>query len=561
MRLFSLLDTQYNKFISNVQSYLSKSLSKYNVSFGSNTIFGQIITVVGNAVQNIMLYIEDALVEQNKYTAQRKKSIYGLAALSGYNPFLGKAAIASIKLNFLPNNEGSYNVILKDKEVLTCTQNGLKYNIILPQEGIILNIDKDNSAKYFSAVQGLFESQKFISTGGQYYTINFKFVGNIDTDYMTVKVNNEVWEYTPSVYDMYSDGKQFTFKTAVNGGVDLIFGNDAHGRSLKANDVVDVTYLIHDGEGGNLNPELETYFVFDNQLSDTNGEMYDGNTLFNVTFAETDPITSGSNSESLEHVSQMIGLNSRSMVLASPDNYKSLLTRFGFCGYNKTWADPNSTIVNSMIIKNFKVNINTGSDYFNLRESDFILNDTQKSSLHNYIKNSGGQLAITKYNILDPVICKYAMYVYVTLKGAKYNKELINKQIKNVVGEFFMNIQSDMFIPNSDIIHAIKSAIDAIDSVDIYMLSQRNEEALYMGRYTEEIYVLNNLTGQYIKKIESVKVNPGENPNLGLDNHGNIYLSSPVHFPVLMGGWDYKSTEDDKTLITVTEPITIIFED
>ena len=67
MRIFTLLDTQYTNFHNRVKSYLSKLLSKDKVSFGSNTIFGQIITVVGNAIQNVMLYIEDALVEQNKY--------------------------------------------------------------------------------------------------------------------------------------------------------------------------------------------------------------------------------------------------------------------------------------------------------------------------------------------------------------------------------------------------------------------------------------------------------------------------------------------------------------
>ena len=118
MRLFSLLDTQYNAFVAKVQSYLSKSLSKSGAQFGSNTIFGQILTVVGNAVQNVMLYIEDALVEQNKYTAQRKKSIYGLAALSGYTPSFGKAAIASVKLNFMINNEGAYNIIVNNKTVI-----------------------------------------------------------------------------------------------------------------------------------------------------------------------------------------------------------------------------------------------------------------------------------------------------------------------------------------------------------------------------------------------------------------------------------------------------------
>ena len=137
MKLFSLLDTQYNAFSTKVQGYLSKMLSNFSTQYGSNTIFGQIITVVGNAIQNVMLYIEDALVEQNKYTAQRKKSIYGLAALSGYMPSFGKAASAAIKLNFMPNNEGAYNVIINDKESLTCTQNGLQYNIMLPQEAMI----------------------------------------------------------------------------------------------------------------------------------------------------------------------------------------------------------------------------------------------------------------------------------------------------------------------------------------------------------------------------------------------------------------------------------------
>lgn len=558
MRLFSLLETQYNSFISNVQTYLSKILSRNNVSFGSNTVFGQIITVVGNAMQNMMLYIEDALVEQNKYTAQRKKSIYGLAALSGYEPSLGKAATAVVKLSFLPNNLGRYNAILKNKEVLTCTQNGLKYNVILPQESIVLNIEKDNSSKYFTVVQGLFETQKFISQGGQYYTFNFKFIGNIDTDYLTVKVNNEVWEPMTSLYDMDSDAKQYTFKVATNGGIDLIFGNEAHGRALKVNDVVEVSYLIHDGEAGNLNPELETYFVFDNMLQGTDGDEYDGNALFNVTFAETDPVTSGSNSETVEHVSQMIGLNSRSLVLASPNNYKVLINRFGFCGYNRTWADPNSMVVNSMIIKNFNSDVESGGDYFQLSESDFKLTSTQKLSIYNYIKASGGQLASTKYNIFDPILCKYAMYVYITLKSNKYNKDVIRKQIQHHVGLFFTNVQSDMFIPKSDIVHLIKSNIEGIDSVDIYFLSQMNEEALYKERYVNTYYVLNALNGQYVEKTENVKIYPGENPNLGLDAHGNIYLKSDFQFPVLMGGWDYKNNNGE--LVTITDPLTIIFE-
>lgn len=559
MKIFSLLDTQYTDFVNKVKGYLSKSLSKDRISFGSNTIFGQIITIVGSAIQNVMLYIEDALVEQNKYTAQRKKSIYNLAALSGYEPHLGKTAVASIKLNFMPHNESSYNVIINNKEPLTCNQNGLRYNILLSQEGVILNVDKDNAPKYFTAVQGIFEKQRFVAKGGQYYTINFKFVGNIDTDYMTVKVNNELWEPQASLYDMDSDAKQYTFRVSTGGGIDLIFGNEAHGRALRTNDVVDVEYLIHDGEQGNLNPNMESFFTFDNQLSDTNGETYDGNALFNVTFAEKDPISAGSNSETIIHVAQMIGLNSRSLVLASPDNYKVLISRFGFCGYNRTWSDANSTVVNSLIIKNFKNDVTTGADYFKLTEKDFILSDFQKSSIYNYIENNGGQLASVKYNIFDPDLCKYAMYVYVKLKSKKYNTELISNQIRQLIGEFFTNVQSDIFIPKSDIIHLLKTNIDAIDGVDVYILSQKNEHAIYTQRYTEDYYIMNNLTGQYVKRTQNVKLYDGENPNLGLDSHGNIYLKSDSQFPVLMGGWDYKNSEGE--LVTITDPLTIIFEE
>ena len=278
-----------------------------------------------------------------------------------------------------------------------------------------------------------------------------------------------------------------------------------------------------------------------------------------MTFAETDPISSGSDSETMEHVKHMIGLNSRSLVLASPDNYKVLINRFGFCGYNRTWADPNSLVINSMIMKNFKANVKTGNDYFSLTEQDFILSNMQKQSIYKYIQNNGGQLASMKYNIFDPILCKYSIYVYVKLKSNNHNTTMISQKIRQYIGEFFTDIQSDMFIPKSDVVHLLKSKINDIDSVDVYFISQQNEEAINRGYYTDEYYILNELTGQYIKKIENVKVYPGENPNIGLDNHGNIYLKSDQHFPVLMGGWKYINDDGDE--VQIIDPLTIIFED
>lgn len=563
MKIFNLLEIKYNSFTTAVKNYLSKTLSNFNASYGNNTIFGQIINVLSASVQNIMLYIEDALTEQNKYTAQRKKSIYGLAALSGYNPSLGKATGVQLKINFTPSNTSNLNVFINNHESLTCTQNGLTYNLILPQEAIIMSIEKDNSVRYIYAVQGRFESQQFISSGGKYYTQNFNFLGNLDTDYLEIRINDEIWEHRDSLYDMDPDGKQYTYKVSPTGGVDLIFGNDKFGRALRVNDVIKITYLLHDGESGNLDVNTETYFVFNNMLKDISGNDVDGNSTFNVTFANNDSVTSGTNSESIEQVRQMIGLNSRSLVLAGAEHYNQFINKFSFCGYNRTWVEEGSMIVNSLIMKNYRLQLNEGKDYFNLKESDFVLTDMQKSSIKTCIENSGMQLAGTSYNIFDPELCKYALYIYVKLKSNKLEQSYITNQIRNLVGEFFSNVHSDIFIPKSDIVHLLKANISEIDSVDVYFLSEKNETALQTKQYKKDTYKFDPSLGYYKKYTEIVKIYEGENPNLGLDNHGNIFLKSNTQFPILMGGWDFvNKIEETQEIqeVAITDPLIIIYE-
>lgn len=559
MKLFSLLDIQYNRFVQSVKDGLSKILPDYSSSYGNSTVFGQIINVVASAVQNVVMYIEDAFVEQNVYTAQRKKSIYGLAALSGYQPSLGKAAGVQLKMVYIPSNSHSFNVILNNHEALTCTQNGMQYNVILPQNMIVMSLEKDNSSKYIYAVQGRFETQSFISSGGKLYTQNFIYGGNMDPDYMEVRINNEPWERKDSLYDMEPDGKQYTYKVNYINGVDLIFGNDVHGRSLEPNDVISVTYLLHDGELGNLDVNQETYFVFNNNLNDISGDTVDGNTIFNVSFASYDAVISGSNSESKEQVRQNIGLNSRSLVLASPENYKNFINKFSFCGYNRTWSEKGSLVVNSIIMKNYKLQLNDGKDYFNLKESDFKLTDTQKSSIINALDKSGNQLAGTVYNIIDPELCKYALYMYIKPKHDKdYDKDYMSNQIRQLVGEFFANVNSDIYIPKSDIINLVKSNIDGVDGINVYFLSEKNETALQTKRYTIKNSTYNPSTQTYNINTEEHIIMDGENPNLGLDNHGNIYLESDEQFPVLMGGWDYLNTKGDE--VTIVDPLIIVFE-
>ena len=57
-----------------------------------------------------MVYIEDAFTEQNIETATRKKSIYSLAKISGYEPYYGSAASGILNASLISNTNLSSQI-------------------------------------------------------------------------------------------------------------------------------------------------------------------------------------------------------------------------------------------------------------------------------------------------------------------------------------------------------------------------------------------------------------------------------------------------------------------
>lgn len=555
MKLFNLKNIQFNTIFSDIQSYLNKSLGRGILS--PSSVFGQLITVLSGVTQNILLYIEDSLTEQNKYTAQRKKSLYGLAAQSGYKLSYGRAAGVWVRISHKANNDEKLDVIIPEHTQLLCTQNGMYYCLNLNQPAMTIKTSGGIENNYFYAVQGRFEQQLFLATGGSLYVQNLSYVGYIDTQYLTVDVNGERWVQKESLYDMTPNEKAFYIEYNPTGGLDLIFGNTKHGKPIDVNDQIEVNYLLHDGESGNLSINGNTYFVFTKPLKNVNGDEIEGNNIFDINFATEDSVATGSNAESIQQARAMIGFNSRSLVLADSKNYENFLNKFSFVGYNRTWSEPGSMVVNSLVMRNYKSAMSQGSSYFNLKDSDFILSDIQKESIMNTLKNSGSQLAGTTYNIIDMELAKYALFIYVRLKDSSYDHTTVTNNIKIVVGNFFGNINSDQYIPKSDIIQQIKDNISVIDGVTCYFLSEANENAINTGQYTEKEYIWNPSKGTYDKKENIIQVYAGENPNLGLDAHGNILVKSDEQFPVLMGGWRWLNDEGQEVN---TDAITIIYE-
>lgn len=557
MRLFNLKSIQFSQILADINKYLAQSTGSVK-SINKNTIFGQLMTVMAGLAHNVFSYIEDALTEQNKYTAQRKKSVMGLAAQSGYQPSYGKAAGVWIRMAHKPNNRTPLDLVIPEHQSILCSKNGLYYNLIFNKSAITVQSDTLMSDEYLYAVQGRFESQTFVVSGGPLYTQNFQFVGFVDTDYIEVTVNGTKWERRDSLYDMGANEETYHIQYNPGGGVDVVFGNGIHGRQLAEGDSINISYLLHDGESGNLEASGNIYFLFETPLHDISGEEVDGNGCLELQLATADAVAAGSDPETITQIRQMIGFNSRSLVLADSKAYTAWLNKYSFVGYNRTWSEPGSMVVHSLIMRNYKQDMASGLDYFSLTPEQFHLSDIQRTSIKNSILNSGCQLAGTTYNIVDVELCKYALYVYIKLKDSTTDHEVVATKIRKAVGEFFGNIQSDSYIPKSDIINLIKEQVEEVDGVNCYFLSERNETALQKRTYQDISYTYNPTTGTYHKKEVTVRLMAGENPGLGLDAHGNILIDQDNQFPVLMGGWDFQNQLGQE--VDVVDPLNIIFE-
>ena len=133
MKLFNLMQTAYQNFDSTVNNYLTKVMNGLGMSGSHTQIFKLLFDGIKGVMQNAMFYIEDALSEQNIFTATRKKSFYSLAKVSGYEPFYGAAATGTLlckikRGNYLDND--LTKIFIPNKTRVVNKKTNIKYNLI-----------------------------------------------------------------------------------------------------------------------------------------------------------------------------------------------------------------------------------------------------------------------------------------------------------------------------------------------------------------------------------------------------------------------------------------------
>lgn len=561
MNLFKVTQTSFDKFDDTIKTYLQKMLGAMGIQHSNKQILYIIFNGIKGIMQNVMFYIEDAFTEQNIFTATRAKSLINLAKISGHEGYYGSAAVGTILCNLTINN-GIINSSLASNKVnklyikngsrIVNQTTGIQYMIDLPTDYYIIDVTKPLTQHQFKVIEGKYYNAQFVSKGYELESYEIQTQGLIDFDYINVYVNGEKYERVYNLYEMTENSKTYTLSTGYNSRFQIMFGNGVHGYIPNEGDVIQVTYLQHEGALGNISSNDNVKLQFFDHIYDGAGNQIDANSYLII--KQNGYISGGTYADTIQSIRANIGKNSRALVLASEDNFKLFFNRFSFIGQSNIWSEKNSMVITANLTQNMKDRIKSKEDYFSITNKDLLVTDDQKNIIKNVLYNSKRSFAGVTIKFVDPIIRRFAMVCYVKV-DASINRQSLITDIQNSIAEFCMSIPyNTTFISKTDIIKKVLDDNKVIQFFDFTFISELAEQTYKDGYYfkNELIYV----NGTYDYKKSKVLYEPDVSP--GLDAFGNISVESKLEIPIIGGGFNYYTDKTSRSYIK-TDAINIYF--
>jgi hypothetical protein len=542
MNFFQSNKIKFADVVSQTQKFLVSTYNQAGSVFTVASPFGQLLQVLGAYSQLFFLYLEDALVEMNILTASKERSIYGWSRLAGHNPTRVLSAQGTIKIKFKPGVTSEINaayILLLNETKITCESNNLPYFIQLGNslENIKINLSNQNFIP-IKLVQGILEQQTATGNGTPLQSFNFQAKKPIENEMVYVTVNGEPYDVVDSLYDMTKGSRQCLVKTGISGGIDIYFGNEDFGVIPALGSNITVKYVTSDGFQGNIySKSNQVKWKWKDPGFTNTGEEVDLNGIFDIYIEK--PVILGADSEDSALTKLIAPKTSRSLVLANPDNYISLLSRFNYSYVNAytTYEDGfinDDNVVYLFLVPDIQRRLTTNTDYFKTPLVNFYLDPDEKDAIEEYINRSGRQIITTELSIIDPVLTKYALNIFLRVYDTADQNTLKNEVI-NQITEYLLKVTRRDKIPKSDLISIIES-IPGIDSVNIAFVSELNEDAINDGYYIQRYNQIDRIRGIQQVIEQKITVNSGEDPNLGLDDFGDIKIGLN-ELPVIRGGW------------------------
>lgn len=531
-KIFDSVRTNVNNLSSQISKALNSSLPNRILSRAN--IFNISINVARDLTTMAILQMEDNLIEQNILVAQKETSVRGLSTLAGHNATRALSSKGVIKIKFkrgISNITGSY-IVFNGTEFRSI-ENGLTYVMVDGKKTVYVNDDDD---VFLTITEGEYSKNQYVAIGRALEKVELDDNSAIENGNITVKVDGVPYYQVDSLYDMPKGSKSFITKNGIGNQVDVIFGNDVFGTQLKQGAVVDIKYLITNGEDGNVS--TESTFEIDSGVYGSDGTPVSINDHMNISISNGFQL--GSNGEHIETTRLMAGMTSRAMVFVRPENLQAYLSRLTILSYVNVWSDPDDLVLKMLLLPNLKNKLNTYSEYFSLGVEDMKLSKGQQTAILDYINTSGSQVTTTEFQFVEPTFEKYAIFLYIN--GDFPDKRQVRNRIHEVVAQYMLEktflsnvVFDEHIIPSSEIINRLVENVDEIKEVNINIISENNESAKINGFYYKTETIVSGSANK--NKLVKHSIKEGENPNIGFNELGSIQPTNKKAIPILSKGF------------------------
>ena len=541
MSFFSKTRIKATELFEDSFEYLQRTYDQAIETFTPASPFGQVLTVVANLGELIFFYIESIATESNIARARNIESIYGLSRLTGHDPTRGISSrgIIGLRLNTSASTllNGDYVQIMNGSS-LEISQNNLTYFLKFNSDFIRL----DKTTKDFvnvEIIQGEKDEQSFTGSGLPLQSYNLITKDPTDQFLVDIFVDGELWKLVDSIYDMNPGEKAAMVKTSITGGLSIFFGTTQFGIAPALGSRIRVTYIKTRGASGNIGGK-QIDMKFSDPGTDPSGEEVDLNEILSMNITRNPMF--GSDSEDPAFTRLIAPYASNSFVLANPNNYIYYLSKYDFWSFIDAYNTKNDeyldddNIIYLFLIPDVRKKLTSDIDYFSIPEVEFSMTDAEKEMTYEILNKSGRQVVTAETRIVDPIIKKYALNVVIRW-FENYDKDAIRIEIRKNLDEYFLNVNRRDRIPRSDIISIIEN-VDGIDSVNVFFISEENENAIRNGYYEIPVYGTDPITDQRVL-IENKKIvlKKGEDPQLGLDSFGDVVIENN-DLAIIRGGWE-----------------------
>lgn len=195
-------------------------------------------------------YVDQSKQEAYLPTATQRQSVLNIAEMLGYLPHTGIASTATVTLQ--TDTDSLATIVPIGTQLVTEMVDDLDAQIVFETTALV-TVPPAGGTVTVAVREGQTHTDIALgtSTGQPDQTYRLPQT-NVYSDGLSVKVNNEVWNYVPHLLDADPQDRAFATRLDAQGGIWLLFGDDVNGAVPIIGLPITVTYRSGYGIEGNV---------------------------------------------------------------------------------------------------------------------------------------------------------------------------------------------------------------------------------------------------------------------------------------------------------------------